>query len=59
MKIKPDVRQIPRGWLAVSERGSGLRIAVVAGDEPSVRRAFAEALRTWADLLTLPDPYVS
>jgi hypothetical protein len=56
LAITPELRQIPTGWLAVSEPGSDLRIAVVAGTENDARRSFKDALEQWAKLSALPDP---
>ena len=39
LSIRPEVRETPTGWLAVSERGSGLNIGVVGPTAETIRRA--------------------
>jgi hypothetical protein len=57
LDIKPSVRQVPTGWLAVSEVGSPLKIAVIGPSEGGARELFAESLNAWARLRAMPDPF--
>jgi hypothetical protein len=54
-RIIPEVRPARRGWIAVSEEGSGLRIATVGVTETEARESFDAALREWAKLRSIPD----
>lgn len=59
LSIRPDVRETPTGWLAVSERGSGLSIGVVGATAEAAVANFEAALKEWARLAALPDPWTA
>lgn len=59
LSIRPEVRQTPTGWLAVSERGSGLNIGVIGPTPEIAVENFEAALKEWAKLAALPDPWIA
>jgi hypothetical protein len=48
--IQPRLSKTPSGWLAVSERGSVLRIGVEGNTKEEARRRFQAELEEWAKL---------
>lgn len=54
--IEPEVRPAANGgWLAVSQAGSGLRIAVIGESEEAARTAFRTSIEEWARLRAMPE----
>ena len=50
MLARPELRAVRGGWMAVSEEGSQLRLAVIAESRDEALARFETSLAAWARL---------
>jgi hypothetical protein len=52
--LRPILRRMPHGWLAVSAPGSVIRVGAAGPTQESAHQAFSKELAAWAALAEKP-----